>query len=252
MKTQHSSPGDYCGGVQWRWWKKKTPGQTLKVRSRSDADRVNRIDLTDLVPPAADFLASLTATTLVLAGEYSRVGRQAWSVVDQDGLARASSAMLTRYEMLHALLADYVSDPTEALVEPLASIREHMARLSADRWFERVATCYVTSGFLMDFYRIMAAGLPAGLGKKISEVLAAEPSDRLPADVLARVVELDQQYVSRLSLWSRRLVGDTMLIARDVLPPLGATGSNTDRFEPLFTDVLAQHTARLDELGLTA
>jgi hypothetical protein len=238
--------------VQWRWWKKKTPGQTLKVRSRSDADRVSRIDLTDLVPPAADFLASVSATTLVLAGEYSRVGRQAWSVVDQDALARASSHMLTRYETLHALLADYVSDPTEALVQPLASIREHMARLSADRWFERVATCYVTSGFLMDFYRIMAGGLPPGLAKKISDVLDAGPAESLPAEVLVRVVELDEQYVSRLSLWSRRLVGDTMLIARDVLPPVTPSGSNTDRFEPLFTDVLAGHTARLDGLGLTA
>lgn len=238
--------------MQWRWWKKKTPGQILKVRSRSDDDRISRIDLTDLVPPAADFLAHAAATTLVLSGEYARVSRQAWSVVDQDALARAGAQMLTRYDGLSALLAEYVDDPTESMVAPLSYIREQVARMSADRWFERVATCYVVSGFLVDFYRIMASGLPTGLGKKVSDILSPGVDENFAAEVLLRVAELDEQYVSRLSLWSRRLVGDTMLIARDLLPRVNQVSSTGDRFEPLFTDVLAGHTARLDRLGLTA
>jgi len=238
--------------VEWRFWKKKTPGRILKVRSRADSDQISRIDLTDLVPPAADFLAHSAAAMLVLSGEYSRVGRQAWSVVDQDALARATGVALKRYDALHALLADYVPNATEAMVGPLAYVKEQMARMVADRWFERVATCYVVGGFLTDFYRTLAQGLPITLSDKVMEALADTSDETLAGDVLARVVELDDQYVARVSLWSRRLVGDTMLIARNALPRINQVTSTGDRFEPLFTDVLASHSQRLDRLGLTA
>lgn len=238
--------------VEWRWWKKKTPGRILRVRSRADSDQVSRIDLTDLVPQAADFLAHSAATMLVLSGEYSRAGRQAWSVVDQDALARATQVTLSRYEVLHRLLGDYVSDATESMVAPMEYVREQMGRMIADRWFERVATCYVTGGFLTDFYRILVAGLPQPLRGQVSGALESTADDELVSEVLQRVVELDVQYVARVSLWSRRLVGDTMLIARDVLPRINEVSSTGDRFEPLFTDVLAGHTRRLDRLGLTA
>ena len=236
----------------WRFWKKKTPGRILKVRSRADADQVSRIDLTDLVPPAADFLAHSAAAMLVLSGEYSRVGRQAWSVVDQDALARAAHVTLHRYDALHRLLADYVPNASEAMVGPLAYVKEQMERMVADRWFERVATCYVVGGFLSDFYRTLAHGLPTTLSEKVLEALSDSSDERLSGDVLGRVVDLDGQYVSRVSLWSRRLVGDTMLIARNALPRINQVTSTGDRFEPLFTDVLASHAQRLDRLGLTS
>jgi hypothetical protein len=238
--------------VAWRWWKKKTPGRILKVRSRADADQVSRIDLTDMVPPAADFLAHSAAAMLVLSGEYARVGRQAWSVVDQDALARATQVSLRRYETLHTLLADYVPNASEAMVGSLAYLKEQMARLVADRWFERVATCYVVGGFLTDFYRTLARGLPTSLSNRVTEAFADTSDETLSGDVLARVVELDVQYVARVSLWCRRLVGDTMLIARNALPRINQVTSTGDRFEPLFTDVLASHSERLDRLGLTA
>jgi len=238
--------------VAWSWWKKKTPGRILKVRSRADADRISRIDLTDLVPPAADFLAHSAAAMLVLSGEYSRAGRQAWSVVDQDALARATQVALGRYETLHTLLADYVPNATEAMVGPLAYLKEQMARMVADRWFERVATCFVVGGFLTDFYRTLAGGLPTTLSEKVLNALSDSADERLSGEVLSRVVELDVHYVSRVSLWCRRLVGDTMLIARNALPRINQVTSTGDRFEPLFTDVLTSHSQRLDRLGLTA
>jgi hypothetical protein len=189
---------------------------------------------------------------LVLSGEYSRAGRQAWSVVDQDALARATQVALKRYDVLHRLLADYVSNASEAMVGPLAYMKEQMARMAADRWFERVATCYVVGGFLTDFYRTLAQGLPSTLSNKVIEALSDSSDETLSGEVLARVVELDPQYVSRVSLWSRRLVGDTMLIARNALPRINQVTSTGDRFEPLFTDVLNSHSQRLDRLGLTA
>jgi hypothetical protein len=222
------------------------------VRSRSDSERVSRIDLTDLVPPAADYLAHSCATMLVLSGECARAGQQAWSVVDQDALARATKVLLTRYDALHAILVDYVDSAEEAMVGPLEFVKAQMGRMVADRWFERVATSYVVGGFMTDFYRVLASGLPSPLAEQVTQVLDDNTDNELIADVLRRVLDLDEAYVSRVSLWSRRLVGDILLMARRVLPRISSTTSTGDRFEPLFTDVLLDHTNRLEYLGLTA
>lgn len=189
---------------------------------------------------------------LVLSGEASRVGSQAWSVVDQDAMARVTQILLTRYQRLYDLLTDYVHDAREALVVPLDQVKNQTARMVADRWFERVATCYVVSGLMGDFYRALAQGLPDSLATEVAHILDEEDDTELLGNVLGRVLELDVAYVSRVSLWSRRLVGDTLLIARGVLPRVNEQTTTGDRAEPLFTDVLLGHTTRLENLGLTA
>jgi hypothetical protein len=47
-------------------------------------------------------------------------------------------------------------------------------------------------------------------------------------------------------------VGDTLLIARGSLAPHPDTAKDEERLEPVFTEVIAAHTRRMDVLGLTA
>ena len=177
--------------------------------------------------------------------------REAWSVTDRDELARATNVVLDRYEALRALLAEYGDDPVDALVRPTEFQREQFRRMSADNWYERVATCLVVGGFLGDFFTTLAGGLPDPARSDIQEVFESDDDEALFEGVLRRVIEHDDAYLSRVSLWSRRLVGDTMLIARRALK---APTSNRaeDSYEPLFTDIVTEHTRRLDRLGLTA
>ena len=237
-------------GVDWKFWKKRTPGRVLSLRSRQ-SDTSSRIDLTSLAPTAAELLAHATASQLLLSTEAGRVAREAWSVVDQDELARASVVVLERYEALRGLLSEYADDPIEAMVLPLEYQKQQFRRMNADHWYERVATCFVAGGFLGDFFHTVAGGLPAGARKEIQAVLANDADQELFENVLRRVIEHDDAYRSRVSLWSRRLVGDTMLIARRALKKQDSVSSE-DRYEPLFTDVITEHTRRLDRLGLTA
>lgn len=237
--------------MDWRWWRKKTPGRTLRVRSRSDSPAVARIDLSDLTPTAADFLAGACATHLILAGEIGRVAREAWSATDTDALVRAEQIVTSRYVTLRGLLGQYVPDMGTALSGPLETQRQSVRRLKAERWYERVTTCLVVDGFLMDFYQTIASGLPEPLSAQLAPLFTEPEEQELLHEVLQRVLLLDDGYVSRVSLWARRLVGDTMLIARSVLPER-KWGNDGDRLEPVFTDVIAHHTRRLDRLGLTA
>jgi hypothetical protein len=54
-------------------------------------------------------------------------------------------------------------------------------------------------------------------------------------------------------MWGRRLIGDTMLVARSALPAVSGAGApQHDRVEPAFTELIGAHTRRMDALGLTA
>ena len=236
--------------MRWRFWEKKTSTPTWRVRSRRASQDSARIDLAALVPPAADVLAHATASALLVAGEYGRVAREAWSAQDRDDLARAEAAVLARYTQLRAVLAEYVPDPVEAMAEPLATQSEAFQRISADQWFERVGTCYVVGGFLSDFYRIVSSGLPAAARKDITQVINHDEPEQLVAGVLQRITAIDEAHTWRLSLWARRLVGDTMLICRACLRSGEELGE--ELYEPVFTDIVTEHTRRLDQLGLTA
>lgn len=236
------------GVVEWRWWRKKKPGRELWLGSRS-SDQSSRIDLTQLAPTAAELLAHACSSQLVLSAEYGRVTREAWSVADQDELARASAKVLDRYEALRALLAEYSEDPQQAMVAPLEYHKEQARRMSADNWYERVATCLVVGGFLADFFRTVAGGLPDPARTEIQAAFDTAEEEQLVENVLQRVFDHDEAYRSRVSLWARRLVGDTMLIARRALK---TSAAGEEAYEPLFTDIITEHTRRLDRLGLTA
>ena len=74
----------------------------------------------------------------------------------------------------------------------------------------------------------------------------------LIAAVLLGAIEANPRLGARLALWGRRLVGDTMLIARSALALSDNHDSDEARIEPVFTELIAAHTRRMDVLGLTA
>jgi hypothetical protein len=51
-------------------------------------------------------------------------------------------------------------------------------------------------------------------------------------------------------MWGRRLVGDTMLVARLAIEQ--HPDASEERVDPVFTELIAAHTRRMDKLGLTA
>jgi hypothetical protein len=116
-----------------------------------------------------------------------------------------------------------------------------------------VGTAYVVTGFTRDFWHRLAEGFAPDVSTRAQEVLVDQGDEDLMAGVLERLLALDARYSSRLSLWCRRLVGDTMLVCRDALSDAAMSSADAEvRLEPVLTDVVALHTRRLDRLGLTA
>ena len=54
-------------------------------------------------------------------------------------------------------------------------------------------------------------------------------------------------------MWGRRLVGDTLLVARSALnSDLMLTSEAEERVEPVFTELMGAHAKRMDAMGLNA
>ena len=237
--------------MQWRWWTRKNPRRTFRLGSRKKGT-ASRVDLSALTPTVSDLVAHAGATSSIVGAQYQELSTQAWSAHDADELSRASRAVLARYEALREILDDYVDDPVAAMAEPLAYQKSQFELMRADNWYERIATCVIAGGFLMDFYRVMVDALPDRAAKPLRRLLDDRPDEKLAHQVLTRVFEADVAYRDRVSLWGRRLVGDTMLIARHALRTSESGRPGQSEVEPVLTDVVTEHTRRMDSLGFTA
>ena len=240
--------------MAWWWWgKKNSHSRKFSVTQRRQSTASSKVELGSLAPPVADYLAGASVVHLALSAELSSVAKHAWSAEDADALMVAAGSALDRYRALRTALADYEKDVAGALAAPREKLQRHLDRFETTRWYEKLGTVYVLTGFARDFWGALATGLPEKVEAQVIDIIADRSDEDLLAGVLERVLAADPKYVSRLSLWSRRLVGDIMLICRDALSSVASSSPDTDiRLEPVFSDVIAQHTRRLDRLGLTA
>jgi hypothetical protein len=236
------------------WWKKKTADRpSLSITPRADESIASKVDLGALAPPLADYLATACALQHALAARLSVLSGGAWGSEDADDLGLASGRAMDRYRRFRELLEDYVEDVPTALAGPRERLATHLDRMESARWYEGVGTAYVVTGLTRDFWHRLAAGFAPEVTSALQGILADTGDEDLMAQVLERFLAVDTRYSSRLSLWCRRLVGDTMLICRDGLSDASMAAADAEvRLEPVLTDVLALHTQRLDRLGLTA
>ncbi len=220
---------------------------------RGEESVSSKVDLGTLAPPLADYLSSACVLHQALASKLSTLAGGAWGFT---GCRRSGFGVWSRDGSLPAF-----SDAPAGLCrgcrrrgggsrERLAA---HLDRVESARWYEGVGTAYVVTGFTRDFWHRLAEGFDPRVTGELQDILADRGDEDLLAGVLERFLAVDEKYSSRLSLWCRRLVGDTMLICRDALAESAMAEVDAEvRLEPVLTDVVALHTRRLDRLGLTA
>ena len=80
-----------------------------------------------------------------------------------------------------------------------------------------MTACYLTAGILDDFFLSLASGLPQPSADRIAEVLSSDAGGDILVGELQAAFDTNPRLASRLALWGRRLVGDTLLVARSAL-----------------------------------
>ena len=223
-----------------------------RLRPRSeDAANATKVTLAELTPDRDRFLGQAAYLQLTLFENISALVSDAPTIEAKEALSRAVAISLDRYQRLSAEIRR-TGDPAAVMAPYTAGIDFFQGVTKGATWYEGLVTSHITAGILDDFFALLAVGLPGAEAARVKEIYAADSHEALLAELIRLGIAADPTLSSRLAMWGRRLVGDTMLVARSALAAEAASAPDESRIEPVFTELIAAHTRRMDALGLTA
>ena len=131
-------------------------------------------------------------------------------------------------------------------------------------WHEDLIRVYIVFGILEDSLHRVSKGLSPAKRIKIESLMLDRSLDNFCHEELAKAIEASPEISGRLAMFGRMVVADALLEVRDsvnlelVVPkPLPADTTELAReqfkaLEPLTSELISEHTLRMDRLGLTA
>lgn len=221
-----------------------------KLGSRAESVTADRAELEEFTPPLRQLLGRAGYVQLALFENLGRAVSTAPTTEGKTVLGGCAELTLGKHRALVAELEQLGEDPAAAMEPYRAGLDEFQRITQGGDWFESVLTCYLTAGFLDDFYARLASGLDEPDASRLTALFTAPSGEEQLVALLAEAMEDNPRLASRLALWGRRLLGDTMLAAKDSLQHRRA--GDDAQIEPVFTELIAAHTRRMDALGLTA
>ncbi|WP_164545182.1 ferritin-like fold-containing protein [Antribacter gilvus] len=216
----------------------------------------------DPVPDDVAEILGLAAYTDL--GAFALVGGQASvapEVEVRQRLAGLAVGVLRRQRAALDLAARYGSEEQATLSRFQGLLDDFDARTTHLNWWEAVVKAYVGHAVAGDLCRTAALGLTGPVRDEVVAVLDGAELDRGLAELLAEGTANDPVLASRLALWGRRVVGEALGVAQRVLREderllalVAAAGGvpAADAQSWVFARLTAEHTRRMDRLGLTA
>jgi hypothetical protein len=236
----------------WEWLRRnREPRRTLRVRSRDEASDATLVDFAELAPDIDTFLGQAAYLQLGFFETLSELISATPGLADKEALSRAAGSALDKHEKLVALIRADGDDPTALMLpfrEQLDAFRDATHGM---RTPETTLSVHITAGMLDDFYVSLSTSY-GEKGREVARILRTVDDRQGIADIVTRTIASDPEWASLLSLWGRRLVGDTLLVARAALAPVRLDQSEEKRVEPVFTELLAAHDRRMADMGLAA
>lgn len=224
----------------------------MSLRSRGDFGNAHRVDFEELAPDIDVFLGQAAYLQLGFFETLSELIALTPSLERKEALSHAAGAALAKHEKLVDVIRDRGDDPTALMLpfrEPLDDFRRATHGVRPQ---ETMLSVHIVAGMLDDFYLALAASY-GETGRRVARILGSADADRRPlVDLLTETIESDRQWQSLLAMWGRRLVGDTLLVARAALRPDHLQVQDEQKVEPVFTQLMAAHSRRMDDLGLAA
>ena len=225
---------------------------TPRLRARGGEQATTKVELAEFTPGLVEFLGRSAYVQLMLFENLSRAISTAPTTAAKTTIGRAAELSMAKHRRLVGEIVRAGEDPS-TVMQPFTRIVDDFERdTRGGDWFETVVTCYLTAGFLDDFFSRLARGLHDDTGRRIAAIFTSESGEALLAELLTEAIEENPRLSARLAMWGRRLVGDTMLVARSALQYSEDHRSDEARIEPVFTTLITAHTQRMDALGLMA
>lgn len=212
----------------------------------------DRFDLGELTPDAVSYLGQVAYFELAVFETLSRAVSEAPSLASKEGLSAVAGDALAKHHGVVAELRRMDVDPPAAM-EPFTAAIDRFRELTRGHdWLETLVSVYVTGGFLDDFFQRLVGGLPKALATRVRALIEPDREAAIIVAELLAAIEANPAVASRLALFGRRLLGDAILLARNAIAGSGDRAHDDERMEPVFTDLIAAHSRRMDALGFTS
>lgn len=209
-----------------------------------------RVGFEELAPDVDTFLGQAAYLQLGYFETLSELIAATPELLQKEAISRAAGAALIKHRELVTLIRERGEDPTRVMLpfrEPLDAFRDATHGVRPQ---ETLLSVHITAGMLDDFYLALSRGY-GDTGRRVARILRADNDRQAVVGILSETIASDQEWASLLALWGRRLVGDTLLVARSALRTEGAAAA-AERVEPVFTALLGAHAARMTAMGLAS
>jgi len=219
-----------------------------------------KVDIADLTPELLPYLGQAAYFELGMFENLAQTIRIAPDLDSKEGLSAAAGRALAKHQGLVAEIRRRGGEPSEVMAPFAPALDDFRAKTMGADWYELLLSCYLAGGLLDDFFIRLSDGLPGDVGPRVAHLLGQGAGTDVLVKHLKAAIDGSPGLGSHLALWGRRLVGDTLLVARSAIPAVAPTAGDPasvadhgeERIEPVFTELIAAHTRRMDGLGLTA
>lgn len=243
----------YTGHVfEWIRALRKPKLPTRRLGSRDAELDTVRVELAEFAPGILPFLGLTAYLQLELYEAAARAVSGAPNLESKEVLARVAGVTLHKHQRLTDELRRRGHEPHRVMSPFTPVIDRYIERIDVADWHQHVLSIYLVGGLFDGFFASLAGGLKDGYRADAVSILRDNAGRDEVQQLLAQEIAADPSLAHRLSLWGRRLVGDTLLVSREVLTLSERRTYDASEVEPVFTELIADHTRRMDGLGLTA
>lgn len=241
-----------CHVFEWIKGLRKSKAPTRKLGAHRANEDAVRVELAEFAPGILPFLGLTAYLQLELYEASARAVAGAPNLQSKEVLARVAGVTLQKHQKLTDELRRRGHEPHVVMNPYTQVIDRYIERIDVPDWHQYVLSIYLVGGLFDGFFASLAGGLKDGYrGEAVAILRDTTGRDEL-AELLAGEIAADPSLAHRLSLWGRRLVGDTLLVSRAVLTLSEKREFVASEVEPVFTELISDHTRRMDGLGLTA
>ncbi|MDO4241305.1 MAG: ferritin-like fold-containing protein [Microbacteriaceae bacterium] len=222
------------------------------MRKKTAKDTTIRVELADFAPGIMPFLSIAALTQLSLYEAATKGVLGAPDLESKGAMAEIAAAALKKHKSFTAEITRRGSKPHIEMAKYQSPSQDYQKRTKVDDWHQHVLSVWLGGGLFESFLIEIAAGLKSSYKKEAIAILREDSGRKALEKLLSSQIAADATVADRLAMWGRRLVGDTLLLAREILLLSENRAFVATEMEPIFTEITAGHMQRMDSLGLTA
>jgi len=236
---------------------------TLPSRDASAGRSQSQLNPAKLIPATEVFFSHLIQQHFLIADLLTDDSKDSPS----EGFAARQREIAASYTERGQELEDQLLKLGSSYMELQQDMRDRLdlliGRTEGYGWHEDLMRIYIVFGLLEDCELRIAKGLAPARRVRVEAMLSDNSLLDFCEQALSRSIADNPTLAHDLALFGRAIVADALLEVRDLVSfdQMGLSGKGEDAdvkreqfkvLEPLTSELIAQHTLRMDALGLTA